>query len=277
MTTPTKITNHAAQARERLATQFRKTVSHAGVLNALGRQVQELEDAFFELLTLMVIASSSGLQLDALGKLLGCPRGNLTDAQFKIYLRGQILLNRSGGTVPQLRALLSTVLSAHNSNLIEGRAYQPAALILWLHNAIGDADPNVLALLLKRARVAGVRGILEWSPADDSGTILMAEPDGDGNGPSIPAQGMSGPAVLGSSSHSGRTFTTTDDLVARGFPATGSVFIENTSIGAFGVFSYTERTTTTLTGLSPAMPLSWTMQLYAMPAGGGVLAGAKDG
>lgn len=162
-----QITDHATLARARLATQFRGTVSHGAVLDAVSRQVQQIEEAFTDLLTLVVISGSSGMQLDNLGRILGRERAGTTDVAYRAFLRAQILLNRSSGTVPEILGILGLVLSAYNGNAIEGRAYQPAALLMRIRNAIGTLDPTILATLLQRARVAGVRGLLEWASFAD--------------------------------------------------------------------------------------------------------------
>lgn len=168
------ITDHAERARARLVTQFRSTVSHGALLDVLSRQVQEVEDMLYSLLSTTVIDSSAGVQLDRLGKVLKVPRNAHTDAQFRAYLKAQILVNRSSGTVPEILEILRVVLAAYDANVVEWTSYRPAAFIVRVVGAIGAAEPAVLADLVRQARDGGVLAFLTWCVAADAESFRFA-------------------------------------------------------------------------------------------------------
>ena len=273
------IANHAAEALGRLACQFKGTRSHAALLNAYSRQVQDIEDAIWGVVATLSIDTSSGAQLDRIGKVVGRPRQNHTDAQYRAYLRAQILLNRSSGTLPELLAMLSTVLAGYGANELIGTTWSPAAIIIQAIGAIGAAEPGLLADLLRKGSDAGVLTVFEWSPADAAHTLTCSAPQSDGNGLPVPAQGLA--SVATAPNCAGSSSIAVDagfNPLALGFSAGGgSVVVVNGNTCAQQVSTYAAASTSGLTGLSPAVPATWACPIYISPAGAGILAGAAEG
>ena len=63
--------DHCADGLERLLQQFKDRPRIAALLCAFVRQVQELEDAAWQLLTERHVDAAIGVQLDALGRIVG--------------------------------------------------------------------------------------------------------------------------------------------------------------------------------------------------------------
>lgn len=167
----TRIPNHADLAVARLVTQFKGSDSHAALLRAWARQVQELEDAFLALLATIVINTSTADQLDRVGAVIGCPRGSLEDVPYRAFLRAQILANKSSGTTEELIAVLRAILLAYNGNSIVSKRWFPGSLALEAQGDLGDAPTAAIARMLNIARAAGVRLFFEWEP--DTTTIRL--------------------------------------------------------------------------------------------------------
>ena len=276
------IADHVERAKARLVTQFRETASHGKMVELLTSEVQVLEDAIFSILSTASIDLSSGAQLDRIGKVLGCARDAHTDAQYRVFLKAQILANRSMATAPELLTILETILAAYNANDLELVEWYPAAFILRIVDAIGTVEPAALARVLHVAHDAGNRCLLEWTGANDDHTFSLcadADVDGSGNGPTSTTQGLAGPVAIGDGAQAGASSFTSDaafDLVALGFTAPGSVVITDSVSGESATFAYSTVATHVLGGLVPSIPADWTSVPYAVPASGGVLAGIEE-
>jgi hypothetical protein len=156
ISTPTDLVN---RARDRLVTQFRGTTTHRGILDLFSAQAQDLDTALQQLAALPNIAQRSGVVLDLLGKVLGVERGNASDAQYRLFLSAQVLVNRSSGTVPELIQILETAFAGAAALAILDRP--PAALEVLLSSpALADATPYLR--MLRAAKAGGVDAVLRF-------------------------------------------------------------------------------------------------------------------
>jgi hypothetical protein len=147
-----------------------------GLLEPWLAAFQDIEDATWEVVTLRFLDPAEGIQLDRLGVLLGAPRGNLTDVQYKVRLRAQIIILRAEGVPPQLEQLLA-LCCPYNCTFDEQNT---ATLLVSIVDAVDPAvlDIAVLFDVLVEAKAAGVRLQLEFSPVAD--TFLFADFDAGG-------------------------------------------------------------------------------------------------
>ena len=104
----TQILDHAAQARSRVLAQYReKTTSLVTLLEELGASVQEVEDAFFDLVDQLAISNATGVWLDRLGAIVGEARaGEASDILYRRYVRARVKANRSNGTLEDVLGVL---------------------------------------------------------------------------------------------------------------------------------------------------------------------------
>src|SRR5687767_3234790 len=72
------------------------------VMDAVMAQAQEIENAFWELLTAFDLDTATNDQLLLLGKLVGEGQLGRDDEDFRAAIRARILVNRSDGRVEQL-------------------------------------------------------------------------------------------------------------------------------------------------------------------------------
>lgn len=95
-----KISNHSEQALARLIEQYKKKPRIEGlVTNLIGDPVQDLEDAFFTLYQRLDIDFQVNGMLDLIGTIVGQPRNGLSDAEYRVTLKGRIAVNNSKATI----------------------------------------------------------------------------------------------------------------------------------------------------------------------------------
>jgi len=76
-------------------------------LSALLEQLQSIEDLTFDVLVGIWPLTAVGNQLDVLGRIVGQARGELTDAEYRIFILGKIFVNHMNGTLPEFYELLA--------------------------------------------------------------------------------------------------------------------------------------------------------------------------
>lgn len=161
MSTPTPIVapGHILQALSKLLTPFRGKPRFASWCAVPVNQVQSLEDVGWSLLALLDVDLADLPRLVLLGKIVGQPqRGTLE--QFRRYVKVRVLVNRSGGTAPELIKIAGLLLGGPGSGPpadVTYTEYQPAAIVIDDNAPLGDADPTAAAEFLRAAKLAGVR------------------------------------------------------------------------------------------------------------------------
>lgn len=160
-----KVTTHVAQAIANLVEQYKAQPKIAATLEAFVQQVQDLEDALFELLDERDLDTAVGAQLDTLGAIVGEGRLGRNDDDYRIAIRGRILVNLSEGTPVDLIELLSA-LSGGSVKLVE---YFPASLTAEILAEVADEDEaRRIGDLLRSATAAGVLSVLIYHGVPES-------------------------------------------------------------------------------------------------------------
>lgn len=132
------------------------------------KQVQLFEDALWGVLISRSVDTAVGVNLDALGRIVGQPRRGQTDDQYRIYIRAKIIVNLSRGRWPELwdlaRLLLPKPEGGGTLDAIEGF---PGSYTFQTSYPV--VEPEVVHELFQRASSAGVRFYLVWqeTPPDD--------------------------------------------------------------------------------------------------------------
>jgi hypothetical protein len=169
-------TSHAVIAHSRLTDAGRRNVELAAILEALAEPIQEVEDAYWALFEDRRLDVAVATQLDVLGAIIGQPRNGFGDTDYRSHISARIMANRSSGTVEELLTLVRTMLSAGTLTLTQT---YPAGFVI--HVGVADISAAIVPIvmgLLRSARQAGVRGILEFmSGTTDADTFTL---DGGG-------------------------------------------------------------------------------------------------
>lgn len=156
-----KITDHAARALARLLWQYRDKTRLAGVLNASSAQIQELENALYELWSLRTLDAATGAQLDVIGKMVKQPREGVSDAVYRPRIRARIRALRSSGLVEDVVQTLDLLVPT--TVTIKLRQQPPAGFSILLDDvAIASGDLDLYATFVDRAKAAGVHAIIEY-------------------------------------------------------------------------------------------------------------------
>lgn len=153
-----KIVDHSDRGVAHLLEQFKDKARLEVLARSYLDRVQELEDAIWEVITIRGIDASEGLNLDAIGVIVKRPRLALSDSDYRIALKCQVLINRSSGTPNELLAitLLATSALTTTGPLILGEAY-PATIWVQVQSGIPDTVIPILYDNLIRAKAGGVR------------------------------------------------------------------------------------------------------------------------
>lgn len=91
------VTDHVTDAQSQLISQYSQAVRLKALIAAYVKQEQEFEDAMGEMLTAFQLAYASGVRLDWIGELVGAARGQLSEADFRLFIEAHIIANRSWG------------------------------------------------------------------------------------------------------------------------------------------------------------------------------------
>ncbi len=169
---PVKQTDHAGKAKANLLEEFKGLINWEKLLDVYSRQIQDLEDMFFELIEKRFIDDAVGVQLDGLGRIIGAPRNGLADEPYRVQLRVQIRINRSSGTVEDIISVVALLVT----NPIHVRIFPPASFVVTLNDAV-VAVPVELAAPVGNARMAGVGTSIEFTVVDDDDTFTFASGD----------------------------------------------------------------------------------------------------
>lgn len=95
---PIEVTDYARKLLDDLPQQFLEKPRIEALLYALGRQLQQVQDFYGQLMTLRSLAQAEGVQLDGVGDIVQLPRGGLDDAAYRDYLYYKIFKNTNTTT-----------------------------------------------------------------------------------------------------------------------------------------------------------------------------------
>lgn len=170
MASPIKIdyvADWTARLRSRLYTQFRGLHTWELWIGLLARQFQDLEDSGQTLFGVYDIDNSSGVQLDAIGLIVGQARNGLDDATYRLYLKARIVANRSTGSPEEIyavfRALLGLIGFVITTDVLGIKAFK-----VRIKSAITRAQALAALDFLRDSKEAAARAILHWQETDDT-------------------------------------------------------------------------------------------------------------
>ena len=170
MPEPTKITDHTAQAKARLIYQYQEKERLAAVLEALVDQVQDAEDAAWDLRASLFLDAATKDRLNILGAMVGEPRRNRSDTDYILAIRTRILINRSNGNPDDL----IEIFRAGAADLDRDISYYestPMSARLWDQEAQDWLDQLVDSL--QEARTAGASLHVWTNDAGEADTLMF--------------------------------------------------------------------------------------------------------
>lgn len=168
-----QITDHEGEGLALLPAQLRKERIE-GLITALMAPVQDFEDAAFPLVSLG-IDDSAAHALTQLGELLGLRRldaTTITDARFRVALRGWARAMRSSGTLPDIDAVMEILVGAATGWTSE--EIFPAAILVEPDDAL-LTDDGYVAAIARAVRAGGVELQVICPPTGDAFTFAVGD------------------------------------------------------------------------------------------------------
>lgn len=145
-----KITDHVTQALGRLIEQFKTSDNFKEMITAFVDQIQDIEDAAYDVYTLRYIETAEGVQLDELGLIVGESRLGKTDEEYRAALLFRVFINMSNGEPERMITAFRTFTEADKIKFYE---LYPAAVHLI---SDGSTVPDNLISALENVAPAGV-------------------------------------------------------------------------------------------------------------------------
>ena len=183
-----KITTHNEDALDRIIGQYKNSERLKGILTALCKQIQDLEDAEHTLFGKLDIDNISDILLDKLGKTIGQERLGFSDEIYRILIYTRIAINISGGIPENIINIFRILTQCDKADL---RELYPASiqimadckigseLIAYVKNAIASALPACVSL----SHIGYFDKENAFTFGNDSGTIDSLHGFGDVNNP----------------------------------------------------------------------------------------------
>ena len=149
-----QINYHVDQALARLLEQYKSKPRIKSVISSICTPIQGIQTVTNELNTLRTINGSVGQQLDNLGTIVGIQRGELTDAQYRLWIKAKVLINISDGE-PEIVIQAYTLLTEGSTTYLT--EFFPGAIGLMSDGVIPSGLESTVAHLIKQCLSAGVR------------------------------------------------------------------------------------------------------------------------
>lgn len=172
-------TNHEELAKSRYIDQYKDKPKLAALIASYAEQIQDLEDAAFEVMLERVLANAVGAQLVIIANIVGASITTADDDQLRIIIQTQIAINLSDGTPEDLINILRLIL------LTSGEAFHireepPHQVRLVIDDPLSSIiNPNTAATLLDSADVASIRILLDYfNSASEDDTFGFADANG---------------------------------------------------------------------------------------------------
>lgn len=183
--------DHCVEALRRLITRYKGKPRLSDFLCTLADPLTELEAAAFDVWRGRQLGTAVGVQLDGLGDIVGEPRKDRSDADFEVFIRVKVLVNRSDGTVEDLAGIIRQAFGDDVEASV--RPYYPASLVVSIPNM--TVDPEDFVLYLRAAKAGGVRLDFVWGLGDD--LLIFDDPDGTNHGMGSDTDSMLGGVLAG--------------------------------------------------------------------------------
>ena len=178
-----------------LPAEFAGKANIEALWQSFGDLVTLIENAAAWVQTAFAIDTAAGVQLDALGELLGQPRlggpygTGETDAAYRPKLRAAVLRNRSKCTAGDLSAMVAALLGTKIVG-IQVADFPPAGfkLAVYVTAALTSGEADALVSYCVAAKAAGVALLgLAWYTAPVFGFVPSTNPPVQGYGDGNPA------------------------------------------------------------------------------------------
>lgn len=124
-------------------------------------QLQDVEDAAFEVILERSLDNATGVVLNFLGAIVGQPRTSSDDERYRTAIRARIAINLSDGSPEDIIRVVRLILvNGEDFRIIEE---PPAQLRVRVFSPLVSTSHDLLLSLVDLADCAGVRLVIDWS------------------------------------------------------------------------------------------------------------------
>ena len=158
-------------ALARFVEQFKGAPNLEAMVSVFTERTQALEDSVWLLYTERWLDTADGVQLDALGEIVGQDREGRDDATYRLWIRARMYVNRSTGTPDDTMNVLALVApDAEGVTLTED---PPASYRVFAYN-IDDDLSEAIGQILRKVKPAGVNMQFQSSEFDVDHLFTLA-------------------------------------------------------------------------------------------------------
>lgn len=159
---------------ESRVSRFIELLKNRANLDALTKsylaQIQDIEDALFEVLLKRNLEDAVGVQLQIIGKIVGQPYIASTDERFRLMVRARIAINLSHGHESDITKITRLLL-------VEGEEFEyhdepPGQIRIIILDPLISGDIDIIANLIGSADAGGTRMLVQWNKT-------LADPETD--------------------------------------------------------------------------------------------------
>lgn len=158
--TTTKTTDHTVQALARRAGRDMDKPNIALLISAFSDQIQETEDAWFQLFEERSIDNGVGQQLDDIGVIVAQPRNGEADVDYRRFLKARIATNNSDGLINDLIRVGRGVINDASLTILMVPGTNATITMKVESGSISSGTATILIDFLRDAVSGGVRIIL---------------------------------------------------------------------------------------------------------------------
>lgn len=157
---PTKQTRHVEDGTNKLTGAWWNKPRAAALLASYLKQIQQIENAYYDVLIARLLENAIGVYLDILGRIVGEPRAGKSDARFRLAITIKARVNRSHGRVLDILEILDLA-----TDVWAYREVYPAKFRI----DVGEMDGRELARWIRKAKAGGVGFELVYRPRGSVG------------------------------------------------------------------------------------------------------------
>lgn len=150
----TQITTHISDALNRRIQQYKTKQKLAALITALVGQIQDAEDATFNMITLRALEFATGEQLDRFGEIVVQDRQGFDDDFYRVLLRVKIGINNSSG---EPESIINTIKLLTEATLVHYQNLGDGSIGLSTNGTIDSSLIDFIFNNMQQVVMAGVR------------------------------------------------------------------------------------------------------------------------
>lgn len=169
--------DHTARALSRLILQYKDATNIRAIVEAVGAELDDLEQVNDDLFNLRSIYSATGSQLDGWGEILDLTRAGRTDAEYRTRLFIRIAELSSEGSIEDVVQLYFNLMVP---TWVELHEQYPASFTMLAKDPSPIGETSEIRNAVAAAKAAGVAFDLFTSTSPAFAFLADTDPDTDG-------------------------------------------------------------------------------------------------